>query len=141
MSSVRLGINGFGRIGRLTFRSALTTNANKAQVMAINDPFMDLDYLCYLLKYDSVHGKLKWLLPRARALKCSHTRSQINAKGGPRRLLQKLVRVPRGRATATVDEGQQARGSEPLIWSSYRSDLRITKGEKTGAASTHDGMY
>lgn len=57
MSSVRLGINGFGRIGRLTFRSALTNNANKAQVMAINDPFMDLDYLCYLLKYDSVHGR------------------------------------------------------------------------------------
>ena len=58
MSQVRLGINGFGRIGRLTFRSALTSNAGKAQVMAINDPFMDLDYLCYLLKYDSVHGKL-----------------------------------------------------------------------------------
>ena len=57
MSQVRLGINGFGRIGRLNFRSALTNNANKAQVMAINDPFMDLDYLMYLLKYDSVHGK------------------------------------------------------------------------------------
>ena len=59
MSSVRLGINGFGRIGRLSFRSALTTNANKAQVMAINDPFMELDYLCYLLRYDSVHGKYR----------------------------------------------------------------------------------
>jgi len=59
MSNVRLGINGFGRIGRLTFRSALTENANKAQVMAINDPFMDLDYLCYLLKYDSVHGRFQ----------------------------------------------------------------------------------
>ena len=57
MSQVRLGINGFGRIGRLTFRSALTENAGKAQVAAINDPFMDLDYLIYLLKYDSVHGK------------------------------------------------------------------------------------
>lgn len=55
--SVRLGINGFGRIGRLTFRSAVTVNADKAQVQAINDPFMDLDYLIYLLKYDSVHGK------------------------------------------------------------------------------------
>ena len=52
-----MGINGFGRIGRLTFRSALTQNADKAQVAAINDPFMDLDYLMYLLKYDSVHGK------------------------------------------------------------------------------------
>jgi len=57
MSHVRIGINGFGRIGRLTFRSAMTSNANKAQVTAINDPFMDLDYLIYLLKYDSVHGK------------------------------------------------------------------------------------
>lgn len=57
MSTVRIGINGFGRIGRLTFRSAFTENASKAKIMAINDPFMDLDYLCYLLKYDSVHGK------------------------------------------------------------------------------------
>jgi glyceraldehyde 3-phosphate dehydrogenase len=57
MSAVRIGINGFGRIGRLTFRSAVTQNAGKAQVTAINDPFMDLDYLIYQLKYDSVHGK------------------------------------------------------------------------------------
>jgi len=57
MSTVRIGINGFGRIGRLTFRSAFTENASKARIMAINDPFMDLDYLCYLLKYDSVHGR------------------------------------------------------------------------------------
>ena len=56
--SVRLGINGFGRIGRLTFRSSFSAeNAAKAQVTAINDPFMDLDYLIYLLKYDSVHGR------------------------------------------------------------------------------------
>ena len=57
MSHVRLGINGFGRIGRLVFRSAFTTNASKATVTAINDPFMDPEYLMYLLKYDSVHGK------------------------------------------------------------------------------------
>jgi len=58
--SVRLGVNGFGRIGRLTFRSSFTAeNAAKSQVMAINDPFMDLDYLIYLLKYDSVHGRFQ----------------------------------------------------------------------------------
>lgn len=57
MTQVRLGINGFGRIGRLTFRSAMTENASKARVMAINDPAMDLDYLIYQLKYDSIHGK------------------------------------------------------------------------------------
>jgi len=55
MSVVRLGINGFGRIGRLTFRAALADK--HAKVMAVNDPFMNLDYLIYLLKYDSVHGK------------------------------------------------------------------------------------
>merc|ERR1711998_179073 len=57
MSTVRMGINGFGRIGRFVFRSTYMNNADKAKVMAINDPFMDLDYLRYLLKYDSVHGR------------------------------------------------------------------------------------
>lgn len=58
MSLVRLGINGFGRIGRLTARSAFA-QPDKARVMAINDPFMDKDYLIYLLKYDSSHGNFK----------------------------------------------------------------------------------
>ena len=57
MSTVRLGINGFGRIGRLTFRSTFAANKNVGRVMAINDPFMDKDYIAYLLKYDSVHGR------------------------------------------------------------------------------------
>ena len=57
MSNVKIGINGFGRIGRLVFRSAFTEYAGKAKIMAINDPFMDTDYLIYLLSYDSVHGK------------------------------------------------------------------------------------
>ena len=56
MSLVRLGINGFGRIGRLTARSAFA-QPDRARVMAINDPFMDKDYLIYLLKYDSSHGR------------------------------------------------------------------------------------
>jgi len=50
-----LGINGFGRIGRLVFRAA---NANaEATVKAINEPFMDLTYMVYQLKYDSVHKR------------------------------------------------------------------------------------
>lgn len=53
--SVRIGINGFGRIGRLVFRAA-QEKGQMAKVMAINDPFMDTDYLVYLLNYDSVHG-------------------------------------------------------------------------------------
>jgi len=57
MSVAKVGINGFGRIGKLTLRTALRTNAHKAQVVAINDPFLPLDYAVYMLKYDSVHGK------------------------------------------------------------------------------------
>jgi glyceraldehyde 3-phosphate dehydrogenase len=50
-----MGINGFGRIGRLVFRAA-SGNSN-VTVKAVNDPFMDLDYMVYQLKYDSVHGQ------------------------------------------------------------------------------------
>merc|ERR1711988_1035271 len=51
--SAGLGINGFGRIGRLVFRAA---SANPdVTVGAVNDPFMDLEYMLYQLKYDSVH--------------------------------------------------------------------------------------
>ena len=54
---VKVGINGFGRIGRLVFRSAV--ERSDVQVVAINDPFIDLDYMVYMLKYDSVHGRFK----------------------------------------------------------------------------------
>jgi len=52
---VALGINGFGRIGRIVFRIAVNNPA--VNVVAINDPFIDLEYMAYMLKYDSTHGK------------------------------------------------------------------------------------
>ena len=52
---IKLGINGFGRIGRMVFRAAVENFANDIQVVAIND-LLDPDYLAYMLKYDSVHG-------------------------------------------------------------------------------------
>jgi len=51
-----VGINGFGRIGRLVLRQCI---AKGLQVNAINDPFIDLDYMVYMVKYDSTHGKFK----------------------------------------------------------------------------------
>lgn len=54
-NKAKIGINGFGRIGRLVCRAACTNP--KTTVVAINDPFMDLDYMVYLFKYDSVHGR------------------------------------------------------------------------------------
>ena len=53
MSKVKIGINGFGRIGRMVFRSCL--NRDNVEVVAIND-LLNVEHLAYLLKYDSVHG-------------------------------------------------------------------------------------
>jgi glyceraldehyde 3-phosphate dehydrogenase len=54
---VNVGINGFGRIGRIVFRNAL--ELQDIDVVAINDPFIDLEYMVYMFKYDSVHGRFK----------------------------------------------------------------------------------
>ena len=53
--SIKIGINGFGRIGKLTLQAAL--NKNEVEVVAINDPFVQADYMAYMLKYDTVHGR------------------------------------------------------------------------------------
>lgn len=52
----KIGINGFGRIGRLVLRAAVEKGAN---VVAVNDPFINLDYMVYMFKYDSTHGRFK----------------------------------------------------------------------------------
>ncbi len=54
MAKLKIGINGFGRIGRLVFRIA--AEKDDVEVVAIND-LLDVEHLAYLLKYDSVHGK------------------------------------------------------------------------------------
>jgi glyceraldehyde 3-phosphate dehydrogenase len=52
----KIGINGFGRIGRLVLRAAIEKGA---EVVAVNDPFISLDYMVYMFKYDSTHGRFK----------------------------------------------------------------------------------
>ena len=54
---VKVGINGFGRIGRLVMRAAI--QKGNVQVVAVNDPFLDVDYMAYLFRYDSTHGQFK----------------------------------------------------------------------------------
>ncbi|KAG1151521.1 hypothetical protein G6F37_006722 [Rhizopus arrhizus] len=55
--TVNAGINGFGRIGRIVLRASLDNP--DVNVVAINDPFIDLDYMVYMFKYDSTHGRFK----------------------------------------------------------------------------------
>ncbi|KAF8976681.1 hypothetical protein BGZ46_008060 [Entomortierella lignicola] len=54
--TIKIGINGFGRIGRLVLRAALQKGV---EVVAVNDPFIDLEYMAYMFKYDSTHGRYK----------------------------------------------------------------------------------
>jgi glyceraldehyde 3-phosphate dehydrogenase len=55
--TVKVGINGFGRIGRIVFRNAILDP--KIEILAVNDPFIDLAYMAYMFKYDSTHGRFK----------------------------------------------------------------------------------
>ena len=55
--AIKVGINGFGRIGRLVFRAAM--NNPKVEIVGINDPFIDLNYMVYMTVYDTVHGRFK----------------------------------------------------------------------------------
>jgi glyceraldehyde 3-phosphate dehydrogenase len=53
--AIKVGINGFGRIGRLVYRASL--ERDDIEVVGINDPFLDVEYMAYLMKYDSVHKR------------------------------------------------------------------------------------
>ena len=53
--SIKIGINGFGRIGNLAFQAAL--EKGDVEVVSINDPFITADYMAYMIKYDTVHGR------------------------------------------------------------------------------------
>jgi len=56
--AIKIGINGFGRIGRLVFRAAVA-QPDVYEVVGINDPFIDLDYMVYMTTYDTIHGRFK----------------------------------------------------------------------------------
>jgi glyceraldehyde 3-phosphate dehydrogenase len=56
--AIKVGINGFGRIGRMVFRAAVKNFADDIEIVGIND-LLDPDYLAYMLKYDSVHGRFQ----------------------------------------------------------------------------------
>lgn len=57
MKKIKIGINGFGRIGRLVLR--VCSNRNDVEVVAINDPFIDLEYSKYMFTHDTIHGKFE----------------------------------------------------------------------------------
>ncbi|HTM70428.1 MAG TPA: glyceraldehyde 3-phosphate dehydrogenase NAD-binding domain-containing protein, partial [Luteimonas sp.] len=85
--AIRVGINGFGRIGRNVLRSAVQNFGNDIEIVAIND-LLEPDYLAYMLKYDSVHGRFDGdvavdgghLLVNGRKIRLTQERDPANLK-------------------------------------------------------------
>lgn len=105
--SIKIGINGFGRIGRMVFRAAVENFASDIEVVAIND-LLEPDYLAYLLKYDSVHGRF---------------RGDVSVEGGVL-----LVNGKRIRLSAVKDPAE-------LDWGAVAADLVV---ESTGLFLTKE---
>lgn len=79
--TIRVGINGFGRIGRMVFRAA--QGFDDIEVVGIND-LLDPEYLAYMLKYDSVHGRFKGdIAVEGNTLKVNGTNIRLTAEGDP----------------------------------------------------------
>ncbi len=78
--SVKIGINGFGRIGKLAFQAAI--QKENVEVVGINDPFITPDYMVYMLKYDTIHGGFKGEL--------AHDENSITVNGKTIRVFNEL---------------------------------------------------
>ncbi|GAA97972.1 uncharacterized protein L969DRAFT_92103 [Mixia osmundae IAM 14324] len=106
----QVGINGFGRIGRIVLRNAL--EHDEVNVVAVNDPFIDLEYMVYMFKYDSTHGKYK---------------GEVSAKDGKLFVNGKTITVFSEKDPSTID--WKSAGAEYVI----ESTGVFTTKEKAGA--------
>jgi glyceraldehyde 3-phosphate dehydrogenase len=87
--TIKVGINGFGRIGRNVFRSAVQNFGDDIEIVAIND-LLEPDYLAYMLRYDSVHGRFEGevsveggqLVVNGRKVRLTQERDPANLKWG-----------------------------------------------------------
>merc|ERR1719188_1069329 len=111
----KVGINGFGRIGRLVLRAAIDKGVD---VVAINDPFIPLDYMVYMFKYDSTHGKFK---------------GEISADGDKLVINGKKIAVYGERDPTAIPWGKE--GAEYIV----ESTGVFTTIEKAGAHLTGGG--
>lgn len=109
MSKPKIGINGFGRIGRLVLRAAIEKDA--VDVVAVNDPFINLDYMVYMFKYDSTHGRFK---------------GDVKNEGG------KLIVTAAGKSTHHITVFQEMK-PESIGWGASGAEYVV---ESTGVFTT-----
>ena len=111
MSKPKVGINGFGRIGRLVLRAAIEKDT--VDVCAVNDPFINLDYMVYMFKYDSTHNNFK---------------GDVKAEGG------KLIVTATGKSTHNITVFQEMK-PENIKWKDTGAEYIV---ESTGVFTTID---
>jgi glyceraldehyde 3-phosphate dehydrogenase len=111
MGKPNVGINGFGRIGRLVLRAAIEKDT--VNVCAVNDPFISLDYMVYMFKYDSTHNRFK---------------GDVKAEGG------KLIVSYEGKSTHTITVFQEMK-PENIKWKDTGAEYVV---ESTGVFTTID---
>jgi len=111
MGKPKVGINGFGRIGRLVLRAAIEKDT--VDVVAANDPFLDLNYMVYLVKYDSTHNRFK---------------GTVSAVGG------KLIIQAEGKAAHSIAVFNEMK-PEAIKWGSTGAEYVV---ESTGVFTTID---
>jgi len=111
MTKAKVGINGFGRIGRLVLRAALEKDT--VDVVAVNDPFIDLEYMVYMFKYDSTHNRFKGC---------------VKGEGG------KLVVTACGKSAKSIAVFQKMKPEE-IPWGQSGADYVV---ESTGVFTTID---
>lgn len=82
MAPIKVGINGFGRIGRIVFRNAI--EHDNIEIVAVNDPFIEPKYAAYMLKYDSTHGQFKGtIVPTADGLEVNGKKIKFYSQRNP----------------------------------------------------------
>jgi glyceraldehyde 3-phosphate dehydrogenase len=111
MAKPSVGINGFGRIGRLVLRAAIEKDT--VNVVAVNDPFIDLNYMVYMFKYDSTHGRFK---------------GDVKSEGG------KLIVSATGKGTHTITVFQEMKPDQ-IKWGDTGAAYVV---ESTGVFTTID---
>lgn len=108
--AIKVGINGFGRIGRLVLRAAV--KRSDIEIVGINDPFIDVEYMVYMAKYDSVHGKFN---------------GEISAKDGHLVVNGKTIKVYNSKNPAEI--GWKECGAEYVVES---TGVFLTKEKAQG---------
>ena len=123
--SVKVGINGFGRIGKLAFQAAL--GKEEVEVVAVNDPFVTADYMAYMTKFDTVHGRFNGTVEENIRYGCENATTEDVIKAAKIANADEFVeKMENGYQTVIGERGVRLSGGQKQRISIARAVLRNT---------------